>query len=217
MWNNATQISATSINVNHRTVENTDIDIFLAQIKVGERFTIQDLTASANYQIWEVTATSTNTNPGTANSYWIYPVTLISSAGTGTTNFADNHSVFLAITSGIQGATGPTGPTGASGVAGSSGPTGPAGATGVAGVAGTNGATGATGIAGPTGPLGTTGATGPQGATGVGSQFPAAETEQVISENYTITAGFNAVSAGPVAVGATYTVTVPAGAVWVII
>jgi hypothetical protein len=44
-----------------------------------------------------------------------------------------------------------------------------------------------------------------------------AETKQVIDFDYTLTAGFNGVSAGPVEVAATYTVTVPAGATWVIV
>ena len=44
-----------------------------------------------------------------------------------------------------------------------------------------------------------------------------AETRQVINQNYTLSSGFNGVSAGPVEVGATYNVTVPSGAVWVVV
>jgi hypothetical protein len=46
---------------------------------------------------------------------------------------------------------------------------------------------------------------------------PILENQQIIGASYTLSTGYNGVSAGPVAVGATYTVTVPAGAVWVII
>jgi hypothetical protein len=46
---------------------------------------------------------------------------------------------------------------------------------------------------------------------------PILENQQTISVNYTLTTGYNGVSAGPVEVADTYTVTVPAGAVWVII
>lgn len=46
---------------------------------------------------------------------------------------------------------------------------------------------------------------------------PILENQQVIGASYTLSTGYNGVSAGPVAVGATYTVTVPAGAVWVIV
>ena len=40
------------------------------------------------------------------------------------------------------------------------------------------------------------------------------ESQQVISEDYTLTAGSNGISQGPVAIGASYTVTIPAGAIW---
>jgi hypothetical protein len=46
---------------------------------------------------------------------------------------------------------------------------------------------------------------------------PILENQQIIGASYTLSTGYNGVSAGPVAVAATYTVTVPAGAVWVII
>ena len=46
---------------------------------------------------------------------------------------------------------------------------------------------------------------------------PILESQQTISANYTLGTGYNGVSAGPVTVAATYTVTVPAGAVWVIL
>jgi len=53
--------------------------------------------------------------------------------------------------------------------------------------------------------------------TAAGGSSLIAETQQTISENYTLTAGYNGVSAGPVEVAATYAVTVPAGATWVIV
>jgi hypothetical protein len=46
---------------------------------------------------------------------------------------------------------------------------------------------------------------------------PILENQQTIGASYTLTAGYNGVSAGPVEVADTYTVTVPAGAVWVIV
>lgn len=50
-------------------------------------------------------------------------------------------------------------------------------------------------------------------------QAPAAsgiilESKQVISEDYTLTAGSNGISQGPVAIEVGYTVTIPAGAIW---
>jgi hypothetical protein len=158
IWNNATQTSATVISISHLTDENIDIDIFLAQLIPTENITIQDQNASSNYQIWRITGALTNINPGTSTSYWTLPVTLVSSNGTGTTNFANNHAIFAALVNGAEGATGPQGATGVVGVSG---------ATGVAGVTGPTGPEGATGITGPTGPIGITGATGPEGATGI--------------------------------------------------
>ena len=59
---------------------------------------------------------------------------------------------------------------------------------------------------------------GPQGPPGTPAVIsPMSITQQVIAENYTLTAGYNGISAGDVDVAATYTVTVPAGATWVIV
>jgi hypothetical protein len=169
LWNNATQTSATQINIDHINADNVDIDIFLALLAVGDVLIIQDKTNSANYQKWEVSSAITVV----ANDYVQVPVTLITSAGTGTTGFANNAAVILAIVSaGVVGPTGPigaTGPTGSTGPAGATGPvgaTGPIGVTGPTGPSGTNGIDGVTGPTGPAGTAGAVGATGPQGATG---------------------------------------------------
>jgi len=124
LWNNATQISATSINVSHLTDANVDIDIFLALLSVGEQIVVQSQSASADFQIWTISGAPTNVNPGAANSYWTYPVTLNSSGGTGTTNFTSGQTLFLALVNGISGPTGPGGPTGPTGPTGATGPTG---------------------------------------------------------------------------------------------
>jgi hypothetical protein len=173
LWNNATQISATQININHINSDGIDVDIFLGLIKTNDIIIVQDANNSNNFQKWTVSAT-----PTMQTNYVEIPVTLITSSGTGTTNFANNHALIVAIIStgivgptGPIGATGPTGPTGAaSTVPGPTGATGPAGATGPTGAASTvPGPTGATGPAGATGPTGSTGTTGPTGATGPGT------------------------------------------------
>jgi len=187
LWNNATQISATQINVSHLTDNNVDIDIFLALLSVGEQIVIQSQSNSADYQTWTISGTPTSVNPGTATAYWTYPVTLTASGGTGTTNFSSGQTLFLALVNGVAGPTGaqgPTGPTGAaSTVAGPTGPTGdigptgptgpvsttpgPTGPTGSAGIDGPTGPTGAAStVPGPTGPTGTAGSAGPTGPTG---------------------------------------------------
>ncbi len=169
LWNNATQTSATQINIDHIDDDNIDIDIFLEILSPGDILVIQDRTNSANFQKWEVSAAITVF----PNNYVIVPVTLINSGGTGTTGFANNAQIFLAIVSaGVIGPTGPigaTGPTGSTGPVGATGPigvTGPTGPQGVTGPAGTNGINGATGPTGPIGATGTAGAVGATGATG---------------------------------------------------
>ena len=52
---------------------------------------------------------------------------------------------------------------------------------------------------------------------GGGSGGPIAETAQVISQNLTLNTGNNGVSVGPVEVAATYAVTVPANATWMVL
>ena len=97
LWNNATQISTDTINISHLTNTSSpdDIDVILSLIEPGDRLLIQDRNASANYQYWTVNSTSVNVNAGLANSYWRYPVTFQTSGGTGTTNFANNHDIFI--------------------------------------------------------------------------------------------------------------------------
>jgi hypothetical protein len=167
LWNNATQTSATQINIDHINADNVDIDIFLALLAVGDVLVIQDKANSANYQKWEVSSAITIIS----NDYVEVPVTLITSAGTGSTGFSNNVAVILAVVSaGVVGPTGPigaTGPTGSTGPAGATGPVGATGPTGPQGVTGDLGPTGATGPAGATGPIGATGATGPAGTNGI--------------------------------------------------
>lgn len=52
---------------------------------------------------------------------------------------------------------------------------------------------------------------------GGGGGGPIAETAQVISQNLTLNTGANGLSVGPVEVAATYAVTVPANATWMVL
>jgi hypothetical protein len=173
IWSSATQTSATFINVSHLTDANVDIDIFLALLVQTEQIVIQSQTSSDDNQIWQISGTPTAFNPGTSTAYWQYPVTLVSSAGAGTTGFANTAQLFLALVNGVSGPTGSAGPTGPTGVVGPTGPTGDAGVSGPTGPTGDTGAVGPTGptgaastAAGPTGPTGDTGPAGPTGPTG---------------------------------------------------
>ncbi len=55
------------------------------------------------------------------------------------------------------------------------------------------------------------------GATGGGADRVFMENDQQITQNYTITAGRNAISAGPVTIGTGVVVTVPSGSTWVVV
>jgi hypothetical protein len=105
IWNNATQISATQLNVSHLTsapVE--DIDLFLSAIVSGNKLVVQDRNESINYQSWTVSGTPTQVG----STYWTIPVTFLESSGTGTTGFANNHNLLFAIISGGTGGGGIT-------------------------------------------------------------------------------------------------------------
>ncbi len=118
-WNNLTQVNATQIHTSHLTDTFLDVDIFLALLKENDTLIIQDRNNSANYQKWRINGTPIVAD----NSFITFPVTLINSTAT----FTSNQSLILAvISSGITGPIGPTGPTGS----GQTGATGPTGATG---------------------------------------------------------------------------------------
>lgn len=100
-WNNATQTSATIVGLSHLTFDNVDVDLFIDRITIHDILFIQDKNDSANFQEWQCSGAITIH----ANSYVEVPVTLLSSGGTGTTGFANNHLLFLAL---FQAATGLT-------------------------------------------------------------------------------------------------------------
>jgi hypothetical protein len=163
LWNNATQTSATQINISHLTQQNVDVDIFLALLNTGDTVVIQDKNLSDNYQIFTVSA-----DVILQTGYVELPVSFVSAGGTGLTpGFANTHPLIFIIQA--AGVPGPAGPQGNTGPQGPTGMTGPAGATGFTGPMGDTGFTGTTGPTGFTGPLGDTGATGftgPKGDTG---------------------------------------------------
>ena len=92
IYNNATQTSATQINVSHIDKDGYDLDVLLGLIVTGSIFIIQDASESNNYQKWQVSAT-----PVAQTGYFEYPVTIIDSGGTGTSNFGNNLEVLFII------------------------------------------------------------------------------------------------------------------------
>ena len=55
------------------------------------------------------------------------------------------------------------------------------------------------------------------GATGGSADQVFVETNQIVTSDYTLSSGFNAMSAGPVSINTGVTVTVPTGATWSIV
>ena len=117
-WNNGSQISSNALMISYKTSSGTDVDFFLNNLQVGQEILIQDSSSSLNYQKWQISSALNPVNPGTSTAYYVYPVTLISSGGTGTTNFTNSLSIFLAVVTNQPGPTGPTGPTGYTGPTG---------------------------------------------------------------------------------------------------
>ena len=92
-YNNATQTSSTTLYVDHLDSNGDDIDIFLSLLKQNDTLIIQDANDSNNYQTWRITSAPTVI----LNDYATIPVTGITSAGTGTSGFANNHSVLFIV------------------------------------------------------------------------------------------------------------------------
>ena len=92
-YNNASQIGSTLLYVDHLDSNGDDIDIFLSLLKQNDNLIIQDASDSNNYQTWRITSAPTVI----LNDYTTIPVTGITSAGTGTSGFANNHQVLFIV------------------------------------------------------------------------------------------------------------------------
>ena len=92
-YNNATQTSSTTLYVDHLNSNGDDIDIFLSLLKQNDTLIIQDASDSNNYQTWRINSAPTVI----LNDYTTIPVTGITSAGTGTSGFSNNHSVLFIV------------------------------------------------------------------------------------------------------------------------
>jgi hypothetical protein len=102
-------------------------------------------------------------------------------------------------------AVGYTGSQGEVGLTGSQGEVGPIGYTGSRGAYDAVGFTGSAGTGGG------------GGATGGGTNQVFYENDQTVTDDYTITSGKNAMTAGPVSINTGVVVTVPTGSTWVIV
>ena len=92
-YNNASQTGSTLLYIDHLDSNMDDIDVFLSLLKQNDNLIIQDAMDSTNYQTWKITSAPTVI----LNDYTTIPVTGITSAGTGTSGFANNHSVLFIV------------------------------------------------------------------------------------------------------------------------
>lgn len=86
LWNNATQSSATELNISDINDNLNDISIFIALFASGDHLVIADRTDSTKSQKWLISSA-----PVDHTTYWTIPVSLVSS----TYSFANNDPVFL--------------------------------------------------------------------------------------------------------------------------
>ena len=92
-YNNASQTGSTLLYIDHLDSNGDDIDVFLSLLKQNDNLIIQDASDSNNYQTWKITSAPTVI----LNDYTTIPVTGITSAGTGTSGFSNNHSVLFIV------------------------------------------------------------------------------------------------------------------------
>lgn len=90
LWNNATQTSASQINFSDLTNDDADVSLFLQTITTSDTIYLQDRDNAANFQKWTAGAITVTTG------YVQIPVTYVTSSGTGTTGFSNNHQIVAA-------------------------------------------------------------------------------------------------------------------------
>lgn len=92
----ASQITATHVHVSHRDSDGVDLDRVYSLVTSGSRLFIQEEDLHDNAQQFTVSGTpELVVVDGGVSNYWKFPVTLISSDGTGTTGFSNNRRIVL--------------------------------------------------------------------------------------------------------------------------
>jgi hypothetical protein len=187
IWNNATQQSATQINVSHLTRLGDDVDVFLGLIPSGSTIIIQDRNNSNQFQKF-IFGTGNEVAP---NSYWEFPSTFVTSSH----SFTGGEDILL-----ILGQL-PTGPQGAQGSQGAQG------TQGVQGVQGTQG------VQGETGPQGTQGVQGLTGANGTSGTSFASPYTGSIRGNISVLSVTSATASIDASLGNFFTLSVPSSSI----
>ena len=89
LWNNATQTSATSLNISHLTIGGVDIDPYIDALKSGDILHLQSKTDHTQFQKWTVNGTHTH-----HSGYCTISVALDSSGGI---PFSNNQEILLGV------------------------------------------------------------------------------------------------------------------------
>ena len=134
IWNNATQINSSQLNVSDTDENSNNVDAFLANVPSGSIILIQSQTSHLDFQKWQVGTAVDNT------TYWTFPVTHI----TGSYSFGNNDTVLFIIAQTPSGTSGTSGTSGVNGTSGTSGVNGTSGTSGESGSSGTSGTSGET-------------------------------------------------------------------------
>mgnify|MGYP000890591019 CR=1 FL=1 len=101
-WNNATQISSTALHIDLTTANAEDVTFLLKILGTSEKIAIYG-GDSADYQIWQVTGSTTHH----VGQYVEVPVVLVSSGGSGTTGFvAETNLTVSTLWGGVAAASG---------------------------------------------------------------------------------------------------------------
>jgi hypothetical protein len=90
-YNNANQSLATILYISHLTDDVIDIEVFFNNINQINDVYLQDKNNSSNFIKYNITGPPTIT----VNSHITIPVSVITSAGTGTTSFGANHDILV--------------------------------------------------------------------------------------------------------------------------
>jgi hypothetical protein len=132
-------------------------------------------------------------------------------------NVADGYLFYKNVSGVVENLAGLSGYSGISGYSGFSGISGYSGFSGSAGGGGSSGTSGYSGYSGYSG-FGISGYSGYSGINGAGGTTGVfVENETIVTTNYTLTAGKNAESVGPITINPGVTVTIPNGQRWVVL
>jgi hypothetical protein len=85
------QATATHLHISHKDADGDDLDRILSLLTADSTLVLQDQADHLNVQRWGLTGAGSLVEA--TDNYWIFPVTLETSGGTGTTGFPNNRQL----------------------------------------------------------------------------------------------------------------------------